>query len=52
MKTLFARMAIGDQKYADPTPVLRSITDDEGESFKIGNQMDIGEFNGIFLTRI
>jgi len=33
LKILFATMAIGDKKYADPINVLHSITDDNGMKY-------------------
>lgn len=45
-------MSIGDGKYADPTKVLKSITDDSGKVIELGNQKDIGEFNDSFLSRV
>ena len=45
-------MAKSDKKYADPTQVLRNITNTDGRPVDIGDQADIGEFNGIFLSRI
>ena len=52
MKLLFASMTIGNKKYADPTDVLRSITNIEGRPLELGDQQDIGEFNAEFLSRI
>lgn len=45
-------MALGDKKYADPSVVLKSITDDSGRQMEIGDEKDIGEFNDSFLSRI
>ena len=45
-------MALGDKKYADPSMVLKSITDDSGRQMEIGDEKDIGEFNDSFLSRI
>jgi len=45
-------MTKSDKKYADPTHVLNCVTDDSGQNVNIGDQADIGEFNGIFLSRI
>lgn len=45
-------MAKSDKKYADPTGVLRSITDGQGRPVDIGDERDIGEFNDIFLSRL
>ena len=52
MKTLFAQMTVGNVKYADPTEVLRAVSDQEGRPLELGDQQDIGEFNGQFLQRI
>mmetsp|Transcript_25425 Transcript_25425/g.39213 ORF Transcript_25425/g.39213 Transcript_25425/m.39213 type:complete len:156 (-) Transcript_25425:2609-3076(-) len=52
LKTLFARLTIGNKKYADPTDVLRSTTNEQGSTLEIGDQQDIGEFNGQFLLRV
>ena len=30
-------MSIGDNKYVDPTKVLKSITDDSGKVIELGN---------------
>ena len=45
-------MTIGDKKYADPSMVLKSITDDSGREMEIGEEKDIGKFNDSFLSRI
>ena len=45
-------MAKSDKKYADPTGVLRSVTDNSGRQIDIGDERDIGEFNDIFLSRL
>ena len=45
-------MTKSDKKYGDPTQVLNAITDMNGMPVEIGNEQDIGEFNGIFLSRI
>jgi len=52
MQHLFGQMARSDKKYADPTSVLNCVTDEAGQNINIGDQADIGEFNGIFLSRI
>lgn len=52
LKILFAEMTIGNKKYADPTKVLKSITDDSGNPIMLGDQKDIGEFNDSFLSRV
>lgn len=52
MKKLFAYLAKSDKKYADPSGVLNTIVDDFGNPISIGEQKDIGEFNGTLLARI
>lgn len=45
-------MVIGEQKYVDPTEVLQTIVDEQGNFIPIGDQKDIGEFNLYFLARV
>ena len=45
-------MIASDKKYADPTDVISSIVDEEGNQLQIGDQKDIGEFNLVFLSRV
>jgi hypothetical protein len=45
-------MIMANRKYVDPTPVLRSLTDDFGNPISIGEQRDIGEFLLNFIERI
>ena len=52
MQKLFASMCIGSKKYLDPSAVLTSIVDDDGEPFKVGEEKDMQEFNDMFLSRI
>jgi hypothetical protein len=52
LKKLFAAMAIGDKKYADPSQVAHSLTDDQGRKFQVGDERDIGEFNECLLSRV
>ena len=52
LKILFASMAIGDKKYADPSAVAHSLTDDSGRKFQVGDERDIGEFSECFLSRL
>ena len=37
MQVLFGQMTKSDKKYADPTGVLKSITDTEGRQLDIGD---------------
>ena len=45
-------MLLGATNYQDPTQVLESIVDDNGESMSIYEQKDIGEFFMNFLDRL
>jgi ubiquitin carboxyl-terminal hydrolase 25/28 len=36
----------------DPTDVVTSVVDDNGNEIPIGDQKDIGEFNLVFFSRI
>lgn len=45
-------MLYTNQKYSDPTEVLKYIMDDFAQPVGIGEQRDLGEFNLIFLERI
>ena len=45
-------MTIGDKKYADPSNVAHSLTDDSGNKFQVGDERDIGEFNDCLLSRV
>lgn len=49
---MFISMMIGNIKYQDPTKVLESIVDDNGEPISIYEQKDIGEFFLNFLERL
>ena len=52
LKILFGQLTKSDKKYADPTAVLRSLTDDYGRPVEIGEEKDIGEFNDTLLCRV
>ena len=45
-------MLESNQKYSDPTKVLESIVDDNGQKIPIYEQKDIGEFFLNFLDRL
>lgn len=45
-------MSKSDKKYADPTAVANSLTDDNGKPFQLGEERDIGEFNDCLLSRV
>lgn len=52
LKKLFAYMTKSEQKYADPTAMIRNVVDDFGNQLKIGDQQDISEVSEGFMTRI
>ena len=45
-------MALGKKKYLDPSGVLESVVDDQGDQVAIGDEKDISEYNSMLLTRI
>jgi len=45
-------MALGNKKYLDPSGVLQSVLDDQGDQVAIGDEKDISEYNQVLLTRI
>lgn len=49
LQRLFAMMALGTQKYADPSDLVRAMRDANGNPVVIGGQQDADEFNGRFL---
>ena len=52
LQVLFTTMAVGSTKYLDPSRVLYSVLDDQGDEVAIGDEKDIGEYNQMLLTRI
>ena len=52
LQKMFASMMMGNIKYQDPTKVLESIVDDNGQSITIYEQKDIGEFFLNFIERL
>ena len=52
LQKLFATMALGKKKYLDPSGVLQSVLDDQGDQVAIGDEKDISEYNSMLLTRI
>ena len=52
LQNLFSTMALGKKKYLDPSGVLDSVLDDQGDKVAIGDEKDISEYNQILLTRI
>ena len=52
MQRLFAEMLCSNEKYRDPTRVLESVVDDNGQKIPIYEQKDIGEFFLNFLERL
>lgn len=52
LQNLFATMALGKKKYLDPSGVLESVLDDQGDQVTVGEEKDISEYNLILLQRI
>lgn len=52
LQLLFATMALGKKKYLDPSGVLESVIDDQGDQVAIGDEKDISEYNQVLLQRI
>lgn len=52
MQKMFAGMLLSNVKYQDPTEVLESIVDDNGDPISIYEQKDIGEFFLNLLDRL
>ena len=42
-------MALGKCKYLNPSGVLESVVDDQGDRITIGEEKDISEYNGTLL---
>lgn len=49
LQRLFARMALGNESFADPTALFRAMRDANGNRIAIGGQQDASEFNWLFL---
>ena len=45
-------MSLSSKKYADPTKVLKSLTDNRGKPVELGEEYDVGEVNDTLLFRI
>ena len=52
LQKMFAGMLLSNVKYQDPTEVLESIVDDNGDPISIYEQKDIGEFFLNLLDRL
>ena len=52
LQWLFTRMATGKVKYLNPSGVLESVVDDQGDRLTIGEEKDISEYNATLLQRI
>jgi ubiquitin carboxyl-terminal hydrolase 25 len=51
LQRTFARLILSNQKYIDPTPLLRSVVQN-GKPVEIGGQQDVAEFDALFLQLI
>ena len=49
LQRLFATMALGNQKVADPSDLVRTMRDTNGRQIVIGDLQDASEFNSLFL---
>ncbi|KAL4443149.1 hypothetical protein ABPG74_002216 [Tetrahymena malaccensis] len=52
LQELYILLIGSDKKYIDPSKVIKSIVDEQGNQIQIGDQQDIGEFNLTFLARV
>lgn len=52
LQKLLPEMAFGLRKYADPSALMGSVVDDQGEMLKIGQEKDIVEFKQLVIQRI
>lgn len=52
LQKMFMQMLLSKVSYADPTPVLEAIVDDNGTPISIYEQKDIGEFFLNLLDRL
>ena len=52
LQILFTTMALGRKKYLDPSGVLESVLDDQGDQVTVGEEKDISEYNSVLLQRI
>ena len=52
LQKLFCSMVLSNQRFVDPSNLLKKIVDDQGKPVSIGAQEDVSEFNDIFMTRL
>lgn len=52
LQKLFCAMVLSNQRFVDPSNLLKKIVDDQGKPVNIGAQEDVSEFNDIFMTRL
>jgi ubiquitin carboxyl-terminal hydrolase 25/28 len=52
LQRLFGAMVLSNQRFVDPSNLLKKIVDDQGKPVTIGAQEDVSEFNDIFMTRL
>lgn len=51
LQRLFAQLILSNQKYVDPSPLLKKVLKD-GKPVDIGEQEDVAEFNELFLRML
>ena len=49
LQKLFTTMALGKNKYLNPSGVLNAVVDDHGDKVTIGEEKDISEYNTTLL---
>lgn len=49
LQALFASMALGPEKYVDPTRVIEALRGPDGRKIEVGGQQDVSEFNHLLL---
>jgi ubiquitin carboxyl-terminal hydrolase 25/28 len=52
LQKIYSQMMLTNQKYLDPSSILKKIVDEFGDRVKIGDEQDIGEFAMNFLDRM
>lgn len=52
LQKLFVLMMYSNQKYVDPSPVLKNLNDKDGKPVSIGDQQDVADFNEILFKTL